>query len=269
MALLWNDLYIKNTLTSHKNPSPTILRDFTPCRFTKLPSLFTTQGTVLDGSMTIEAAVLLPILISVVLIMGGMIEAIRIHGKVQTDLWNIGTRMCVYGYLSEELSSRFTEEVEFVISSLGKDDLIVLELVYPVGPFGGAVSIPRFWMQNRFFGHMWTGYDILDETPDLVVVYMTEYGNVYHTKRDCNYIDINAIRVDSAQLAQKTNVEGNPYRACKKCEEAKLKDFYYITNAGDCYHWRADCPSIERLVFSMSLEEVRGVRPCSKCAGEG
>ncbi len=63
MAFLRRGLYIESLLTFRKNPSPTILHDFTKDHTVKAPSLPITKRIWPEGSMTVEAAVLLPIVI--------------------------------------------------------------------------------------------------------------------------------------------------------------------------------------------------------------
>lgn len=268
MAFLRRGLYIESLLTFRKNPSPTILHDFTKDHTVKAPSLPITKRIWLEGSMTVEAAVLLPIVISVVLFVGSMLEAIRAHGKLQMDLWNIGARLCMYGYGKEELLETFGEEVPLEFVTEGEGDIVKITLTSQNRVGGGVMPLLSFCTQNRFYGHTWTGYDISNQTSESPVVYVTENGTVYHFYRDCRYINIQPIRVESNQLGDKCNIDGMPYEACLKCGREEASTYYYITEWGDCYHWQLDCPSLKRMVFSVYWEEASFLAPCSECAKE-
>ena len=49
------------------------------------------------GSMTVEAAVVVPLLILFVLHLGSCMEMLRLHGKLEYALWQTGRELAVYG----------------------------------------------------------------------------------------------------------------------------------------------------------------------------
>ena len=269
MAFLRRGLHIETLFIFKPNPSPTSLHDFTKGDVVKAPSLLTTKSFWWEGSMTVEAAVLLPIIISLFLFMGDMIEVIRVQGTVQMYLWNIGTRMCVYGYLTDEFLEVQNEEIDLIPAVGIHGDMVELTVAYPESLGGGVLPCTSFLVRQRFLGHMWTGYDISGDSAEVIVVYVAEHGTVYHMRRDCGYVDVRAIRIEPGQLEQTTNRDGVAYAACAKCRKDNLPSYFYITEWGECYHWQEDCPSLKRWVFSAYLEEVSSLAPCSKCAEGG
>ena len=48
--------------------------------------------------MTVEASIVLPLFLFFFLNLGCAIEMIRLHGNLQLALWQIGSKMAVYGY---------------------------------------------------------------------------------------------------------------------------------------------------------------------------
>lgn len=118
MSLLWKDRNKRKLFIIHKRPSPTYnnhilcfaqsnishpehdkLVFFGTGRFIEGISLFTSVKRKLEGSMTVEAAVVLPLFMFFFLNIGSAIEMIRLHGNLQLALWEVGSRMSVYGHV--------------------------------------------------------------------------------------------------------------------------------------------------------------------------
>ena len=64
-------------------------------------SLFTFFFKPLHAGMTIEASIVLPLFLFFFLNLGCAIEMIRLHGNLQLSLWQIGSRLSVYGYAAD------------------------------------------------------------------------------------------------------------------------------------------------------------------------
>lgn len=114
----------------------------------------------------------------------------------------------------------------------------------------------------------WTGYEEKDlmETED-IVVYVTEYGQVYHSDKSCAYLDLSVKKIEQSQVSEVRNASGGKYQKCSRCK--KLGDNtqqVYITAYGDKYHYVSDCKAIKRSVYTVLLSEVYGMGGCSKCA---
>lgn len=102
MSSLWEQC--KTTMKQkHMRPSPKIRNILNPCKkilpaklslvieYIKRISLPMLQRTCVRGSMTVEAALVLPCLLFVIS-MGNAIEIIRLHGNLEVALWNAGRR---------------------------------------------------------------------------------------------------------------------------------------------------------------------------------
>ncbi len=302
MAPLPNGRYIKILLMIHKNPSSTILCNFPRRCFAKVSSLLTTPHTSLEGSMTIEAALILPLILSFLLLMGSILEMMRFSGRVQLELWNLGNQISMYGYLQDPIredgqapesngwESMFTaahirtrlehalgEEyldnapiegdlwVHVKLSS--QEDQVEVVVTYTVRPWMAIAGFSSFQMRNIYCAHLWNGYDISPlESPTGTLVYVTEKGSVYHLVRDCTYIDISVNRVEAKALSELKTTEGTTYLPCQICRKPLPQAHYYITREGEVYHYDNHCSSIKRTVFSIPVEEAGAYRPCGKCA---
>ncbi len=305
MAPLPNGQYKKTLLKIHKNPSSTILCKFPQRCFAKVSSLLTTPRASLEGSMTIEAALLLPLILSFLMLMGSIVEMMRFSGRVQLELWNLGNQISMYGYLQDSigeeeqasdplgLASMFTEahirtrlehalgeeymdnapiegELHVRVVQNPHEDTVEVVVTYTVSPWMAIAGFPSFQMRNTYYAHLWNGYDLSpSEAPSGALVYVTENGSVYHLERNCTYIDISVNRVDANSLLTLQTAEGISYLPCQICREPLPKEHYYITREGEVYHYDSHCSSISRTVFSIPMEEAGAYRPCGKCAAGG
>lgn len=121
MSSLWRKNK-SNSLTDYGNPSPTeqetnidpgFAQDLekTVHRSIEETSLYAFLARRLHAGMTLEAAIALPIFLLFLLNLGSAIEMIRLHGNLQTALWETGHKLAVYGYaLGNEESLRSMEQ---------------------------------------------------------------------------------------------------------------------------------------------------------------
>lgn len=199
--------------TSHKRPSPkhtntnlSLARGFLngkspyqakPCNAIEETSLFAFFGKKAAAGMTVEAAIVLPLFMFFFLNMSSAIEMIRLHGKLQLALWNVGNRLAVYGcaleggeqpdgqgwreladiafsytyvknetvnyvgqeYLEESPLTYGTDGLQFWESDIfTQDDSMELIVTYSVSPLGEMVGFKPFRMANRYCSHIWNGY---------------------------------------------------------------------------------------------------------------
>ena len=260
-----------------------------------LPSSFHRK---LKAGMTVEAAVVLPLFLFFVLNLSCSIELIRLHGNLQLALWKTGSQMAVYGHALEDStvasmfsyfyvqnqvikyvgedylnSSPLTEGAKGLIpweskifTSRDEMDLIV---TYQVSPWSSLAGFTPFRMANRYYGHVWNGFDISDpeEEARLLagVVYMAENGQVYHEDRNCTHLKLSIQETTWEGARQKKNQWGKSYTACEKCCPEAETVLLYITDEGERYHSDRNCPGLKRTVFSVPRERVTGYKACSRC----
>lgn len=109
MSSLWKTEEAKQLKTYSKRPSPKQISD-NPInaqiyflyiflnKTIKGISLFISKSKKVKASMTVEAAVVLPLFLLFFLSLGSAIEMIRLHGNMEFALSDIGNSMAVYGY---------------------------------------------------------------------------------------------------------------------------------------------------------------------------
>ena len=130
MSSLWAEHTIKN---NKNKPSPANIKVLKKKPLSQIIkqmhlsieriSLLATRhkSSRLRASMTVEAALLLPLFLFFFLHLAGVMEMLRLHGKLEAALWNAGNQMVLY-------TDTFSEETEVLpdvsISYLPVNNLI-------------------------------------------------------------------------------------------------------------------------------------------------
>ena len=255
------------------------------------------------GSMTVEAAMVLPLFIFFVLNLLSVIEMLRFHGNMTWALHETCSHLAVYGsvmdegdsstpewldrigdaalsyiyvrgQLYEQLGSDYVENspvvngkqgILFSKTNIGDEGAIDLVTTYRVQmPFslGGLLDVRLY---NSCYVRCFTGYEIRTEGS---IVYVTESGSVYHTDRDCRYLDVTVRRVSADVIKLLRNSEGKKFKACEKCTD-QVSGTLWVTEVGEKYHGKESCSGLKRSVREMRLGEAeeKGYPLCSRCAG--
>ena len=103
------------------------------------------------------------------------------------------------------------------------------------------------------------------------IVFITEYGEVYHTSMGCRYLDLSINKVSKYLAEEKRNADGDRYRPCELCIEEEPDDYQevFITSYGNRYHLKKRCPGLKRTIYSVPLSQAGGRRLCKKCGKGG
>lgn len=325
MSFLWRKQK-SNLLTDYGNPSPTeqdISIDSGPAQDLKRTVPLSVEKTLLcaflarklRAGMTVEAAMALPVFLLFLLNLGSAIEMIRLHGNLQTALWETGSKLAVYGYaLGNEESLRSVEQedpwwkemagIAFsylyikdqVVDYLGEQYLeasplshgtdglqfweseivqpngeMEITLTYGISPWCSLTGFLPFRMANRYHAHIWNGYDIVGNSggseEDLVTVYVTETGKVYHRDRNCTHLCLSIQAIAAGTQGNYRNENGGKYLECEKCRGEPATGTLYIAREGDCFHYSRECSGLKRTVISILLKDAEDYRSCSRCGG--
>ncbi len=253
----------------------------------------------LRGAMTVEAALVLPLFL---FLMIGALQygnAMEAAVKFGTAMSETGKSMAAaayasrYGGSSEGIShaagsvlsavyakravvskagsASSVKNVNMALSSfLDGDEMIDLVLTYQIKSPMGLVKLPGNFFLQRARVRAWTGRVTGGESgkeegqesgDDLV--YVTATGSVYHEDPDCTHLKLSIRQVDYEALETLRNNGGGKYHACEKCGPS-AQGTVYITNEGDRYHSSLSCGGLKRTVTEVHRDECE-LRACSKC----
>lgn len=266
---------------------------------TSVPAFF--KKNVRAG-MTVEAAIVIPLFLFFFLNLSCAVEMIRLHSNLEAALCNTGNKISVYGSAltdgeneAEDIFFSYTYVKNAVIKYEGKDyldsspllygsdglqfiesdiftsdDTFELTMTYAVGPWIQYVGIRPFRMANKYYGHIWNGYDLgnsVEEEENIQTVYIAENASVFHENRNCTHLKLAIREVSPLQIGSERNLYGNKYTLCEKCGKGVMPNKLYVGKEGDKYHYREDCPGLKRTVYSMTKTEAQQkFRPCSRCS---
>ena len=101
------------------------------------------------ASMTVEAALALPLFLIFFLQLGSVMEMMRLYGRIETALWETGRELCLYGGVAKQIG----EGLGVSSDEAGKS---VLESV-------GNLALSYTYVKDRVENYIGTGY--LDSAP--------------------------------------------------------------------------------------------------------
>lgn len=173
-------------------------------------------------------------------------------------------------YLNQSCIKNGAAGISFVGTAImERNDIVEICVNYQVLPLFTILGFDGFDMSQRYYGRAWTGYDVeaglSDFTQDDPMVYVTETGTVYHTNRNCTYLNPSIAAVNGGSIADKRNQSGGKYYPCEICGSSNVQETVYITTHGSSYHTVITCSGLKRTIYTIPLSQVGGRGRCSKC----
>lgn len=255
------------------------------------------------GSMTVEAAFVVPLFIFCILNLLFGIQVVETSSRITAALHETGNNICSYGYAVEHgvgegvpagiggtvyaissVAGHLGETVDqrggisggraglnYLGSSVMSDGGIVkLSVTYGL-KFPVKMGIRTYRLGTSYYGHAWVGYDgatcTSAETDEDPIVYVTRTGTVYHTDISCRYLNPSTRSVAAGSVGNLRNKDGAIYHACELCGAGAGVGSVYVTEYGNRYHSDLYCSGIRRDIQAIHLSEVGGRGPCSVCGG--
>lgn len=133
-------------------------------------------------------------------------------------------------------------------------------------PFPGFLHLGAK-QKEEFVVRAWTGYEkpTLENEADRIV-YVADTGGVYHENYQCTYLQLSIRFVPSSEVSGLRNLGGGRYHACEKCVYGSAMAGVYITESGNRYHNSLSCSGLKRSIRAVKKSEIPGRRPCSRCS---
>lgn len=242
------------------------------------------------GSITLEAAIVIPIFFFAMLCMACLLEMMSMQTTMRNALYSVGKEIAQQAYSSPMISTYGIQQ--HVIQNIGAEKL---ENSMIAGGAGGVdcsrstsnwntgvidlsvryaleipvlmFRIPAISQEETLRVKGWTGYvagangEGMEE-----VVYVTDYGLVYHKNMNCTYLDLSIQEVRASEIEQLRSESGAKYYPCELCgDNGVIGGRLFITNYGTRYHTSLECSKVKRNIYAVPLDEVYGLGGCSKC----
>lgn len=247
------------------------------------------------GSLTVEAAFILPLFLMGMLTLICLMDIYRVHAEISLSLNESAKELGMYAYAArnhlEESPIGIIDNVACIAytgSKIKKQDgvtvnlskssyqnhlvSLVAEVTYriPFSPF--PISTVRF--RNQVQVHDWTGYSKngkdADSNQNGEMVYVTDRQTVYHTSEICTHLQLSILETTKDKVSSLRNENGGKYYPCPHCaDSSQTKGRVYIARSGDRYHIVSGCQSLNRNVRLVPKTEIYGKSECSRCSQKG
>ncbi|MCR5508901.1 MAG: pilus assembly protein [Lachnospiraceae bacterium] len=243
------------------------------------------------GSLTIEAALVIPVFMFAVFMVLSVINLMRFHVNLQEAVHQEASLTAMTAYekwdADEDVLRRaiigkvrgsgegfkYVRDGESGIG-LGMSRLNDREIIEINAGYRALLPYDMLGLFDKCFSarclmHTYTGYEkglhvVSGEENGEEYVFVTETGTVYHRDRECTYLRLSIRQVGRDMLGELRNDAGHKYYPCEKCG-SRVGNTVYITKDGTCYHGSLDCSGLKRTVSCIPLSEVGGRGPCSRC----
>lgn len=246
----------------------------------------------LQGSMALEGSMVIPIFLLFIMTVMLALEAVRIQSNVREALHQAGNEAAfaenyytenerteaegqIKGYIGEQLVPYLCvagEENGIKVqdlSSVELNGLIHLKVCYGLKPFINWIPIGEITFEDELYSHAWVGYygnEQVGQVSEDVCVYVTRTGSKYHRSCECSYLRVPVRMISSEEVIGARNTSGGKYHPCERCHP-QGSSTVFVSEEGSRYHGKADCSSLKRTVYMISLSKAQGYTPCSKCGG--
>lgn len=250
------------------------------------------RGDIERGSMMLEAAIFLPLLIVGVLTLGFSIRMVAASEGILHAGVDEARRLCFYaadlpwdpffpGRLEERVAKETPslDQVEvnrfwYLYQSGNYDSQISFRVDYrlrtrlPLGfldaPEGSIDVLARGFVGRSTAGEA-LGFEAMERDADGNLVYVfPRDGERYHSA-DCRIIASYYRQAFLTEVMEKTL---DPCSECLPEGGRTGMQVYYFPAYGECYHL-GSCPAVKKYVVEMdkTQAEYRGYRPCLICGG--
>lgn len=244
-----------------------------------------TPARSLAGSMTVEAAIVLPVFMFFFLNLSASLEMMRLHGNLDLALFNAGSRISSYGAvftdpirnmdsakaslssgtdLSPETSEELTSEESEIISEIGDIAISCFYIKNCIISELGETYLAESPLKDGSRGLNFPESEIFgtDDTVDLILTY-----------RVCTPFDMGG-RVSFRMCNRYFAHLWNGYGIKGDKTEITQERIVYITEDSEVYHTTENCTHLKLRISEVDrseIEEIRNenggrYRPCEICA---
>lgn len=241
------------------------------------------------GSISLEAALSVSFFFFAILSMIYLFEMMAIQTNIRSALHSVSKEVALESYVNPMIPTTRMEQriAELVGEKRLNDSFVVhgcsgldcsaskkywnttimdLSVRYDIKIPVSIFRLPTISKEEVIRVKGWTGYEVkLTDPIENTMVYVTEYGMVYHADMYCNYLELSIRAVEKTALAELRNKSGATYKECLSCKYDGGSSKVYIADYGDKYHNSLECRGLKRNIYAISFSDVHGLGGCSKC----
>lgn len=256
------------------------------------------------ASMTVEAALALPVFLFAFLNLLSVVEIYRFQGNMSMAMHTTVKEMAVYGHAYSQMKEDPNRMESYGMTYLygagrvkscmsdaylaripvrngysgihwNKSSMMENQCIDLVATFQaksmvntvGGFTIP---MYCRMRSRAWTGYEIplvRESQEKEKIVYITPEGDAYHLSKSCSYLRLSIRSVDRKKVSTLRNQDRCIYYPCRFCGY-KENNTVFITLYGNYYHTTMQCGGLKRTIEAVPISKTGERHLCSKCGGE-
>lgn len=247
------------------------------------------------GSITLEAAIALPIFLLTVISIIYFIVIMNLQINLQIKIEECARKIAKNEYITHHISgytilslrsdlmsndfNKYLDKTSIVNGAKGISLIrssfnnnkgiidIVLDYKIKVPFIPGENMILNFAQRCRF--KTWIGSEIKQESEEenKQIVYVTLTGTVYHSNRNCSHLNLSIKKCDINKLNLMRNENGGIYKQCLLCKRINnsQSQYVYITESGDSWHKDIGCSGLKRSIIAIEFSEVGDKGLCQRC----
>lgn len=237
-----------------KNPNKSDIRN-NPKRIKIAKRTFSFSPSYYQASMCLEASLSFSFFLFFLVNIFSIISLFMVYTRDLITLQQQGKKMAAYSYL---VNSEMRSE----------KDIIRLQNIRNTKASFSLFAIPECRVYTQCVVRSWTGYDVTKENEwkqEEEMVYITEYGSVYHKNRNCSHLTLSIQAINYDSINEKRNESGERYLPCEFCNSNSFATIVYVTSYGSRYHIITGCRGIKRTINRVSISKLKEETPCKKC----
>lgn len=247
-----------------------------------------------SGSLTVEAALALPVFLGALLLLTGLFQAMAVYEQINNCLCMTGRQLAAYSescegssmadvwrlFYGEIADSGVDESIDSgyrgIALTIAEDEalgIIELGASYRIKIPGYLVGSESVAVNDRIYVCPWTGKQPAKNAQETIpsdreMVYVAENGVVFHTSEKCTYLLLSVRSCPYAAVNSLRNRYGARYAPCERCGVSGCP-VVYITDTGRAWHSDRECSGLKRKLQVCSQEEAfeQGLRSCPRCGG--
>ncbi len=201
------------------------------------------------GSVTLEAALSLPLLLCVITALCYLFAFTSMQARESRKLMERAQALAI---VTKDVSNPYVSLYDMGMAEPPFSHLF----------FKGKMVIRKAVVRA------WVGYtkESFEDGAEEEIVYLTPEGEVCHKSMDCSHLKLSIRSITEKEIDDARNLSGGKYIACEYCVKKSWSGgTVYITDYGNSYHSVASCRGLKRTIMAVPYSEAGGRRMCSRC----